>query len=65
MGGQLVVQHAIGRNEPLSQRAVYEQHEDARKTQRDQSVTLLLPVGVQRDQIPLHQAESIKKDKLP
>ena len=65
MGGQLVVQHAIGRDKPLSQRAVHKQHEDAGKTQRDQPVTLLLPVGVQRDQIPWHQAESIEKGKPP
>ena len=63
MTGQLVVQHAIGRDEPLSQRAVHEQHEDAGKTQRDQPVTLLFPVWVQRDQIPWHQAESIEKGK--
>ncbi len=65
MSSQLVIQHAIGSDEPLRQRAVHEQQEDAGKTQRDQSVTLLLLVGVQRDQIPWHQVESIEKGKLP
>ena len=65
MTGQLVVQHAIGRDEPLSQRAVYEQHEYAGKTQRDQPVTLLFTVGGQRDQFPWYRAESIEKGKPP
>ncbi len=49
---QLVVQHAVGCDEPLRQRSVYQYEQNADESQRDQSITHLLLCGFQRRFFP-------------
>ncbi len=59
--GKLVVQHAVGRDKPLCQRAVNQQQQDADECQRYQSVAFGVISRVQGLSCPCFKDKSIGK----